>query len=462
MKLKDFLQWGEQALALERFALAEEIARYPLAQSPHNLAARTLLGHVSLAAGRYEQAADHFSQALDMDPENPRTLTGYADALEAQGREEETLDALRRAFECEPARTEVKQRVVALQGAEDGASAGEALLTRTGLARIHLRSGLIEHAIAELFQLLEERQVHWSAQVALMEAHWLNGDRQAAGGLADEIVRAHPNCLKAILLSADVRAHLGLMDQARQFFERSRQVDPDFVLARALYPANGPSRLPLPSDDAEISVPLDFLQRIEAELAATRAPEPERAAERAPAAREAAAAAETPRDSQLPAATQAASGAEAAAAQPDAQRVLVTPPPSAAEAAAADAPAASSVAETEDVEAAAAPDAQPDVDAAVADAESGLETESTADAKPDEDTWEELLAALERQADGAGAAAPESIAERLEALAESTPDKLQAWQQLGDVYQRLGKTDRAMRAYMKALESGGGRVSDQD
>ncbi len=461
MKLKDFLQWGEQALALERFALAEEIARYPLAQSPHNLAARTLLGHVSLAAGRYEQAADHFSQALDMDPENPRTLTSYADALEAQGRDEETLDALRRAFECEPARTEVKQRVVALQGAEDGASAGEALLTRTGLARIHLRSGLIEHAIAELCQLLEERQVHWSAHVALMEAHWLNGDRQAAGGLADEIVRAHPNCLKAILLSADVRAHLGLMDQARQFFERSRQVDPDFVLARALYPANGPSRLPLPSDDAEISVPLDFLQRIEAELAATRAPEPERAAERAPAAREAAAAAETPRDSPLPAVTQAASGAEAG--QPDAPRVIVTPAPRAEEAVAADTPATHAVTETEDVEAAAAPAAQPDADtAAVADAEFGLETESAVDAKPDEDTWEELLAALERQADGAGAAAPDSIAERLEALAESTPDKLQAWQQLGDVYQRLGKTDRAMRAYMKALESGGGRVSDQD
>lgn len=461
MKLKDFLQWGEQALALERFALAEEIARYPLAQSPHNLAARTLLGHVSLAAGQYEQAADHFSQALDMDPENPRTLTCYADALEAQGREAETLDALRRAFECEPARTEVKQRVVALQSGADGASAGETLLTRTGLARIHLRSGLIEHAIAELCQLLEERQVHWSAHVALMEAHWLNGDRQAAGGLADEIVRAHPNCLKAILLSADVRAHLGLMDQARQFFERSRQVDPDFVLARALYPANGPSRLPLPSDDAEINVPLEFLQRIEAELAAKKEPEPERATARAPAARPAATAAQTSRESQLPAATQAASGTEAAA-QPDAQRVIVTPPPSAERAAAAETPAEHSVAETEVVEAAAAPDAQPDVDAAaVADADSVPETEPAADAKPDEDTWEELLAALERQADGTDAAAPDSIAERLEALAESTPDKLQAWQQLGDVYQRLGQTDRAMRAYMKALESNAGRGVQQ-
>ena len=450
MKLRDFLQWGEQALALERFALAEEIARFPLAQSPHNLAARTLLGHISLAAGQYEQAANHFSQALDMDPENPHTLTSYADALEAQGREAETLDALRRAFECEPARTEVKQRVVALESGEDGASTAGKLLTRTGLARIHLRSGLVEHAIAELGQLLEERQVHWSAQVALMEAYWLNGDRQAAGGLADEIVRAHPNCLKAILLSADVRAHLGLMDQARQFFERSRQVDPDFVLARALYPANGPSRLPLPSEDAEIHVPLEFLQRIEAELAAKGKPKPERAVERASA------------ESETSPAAQAGSRTEAAAAEPDPQRVIVTPPPSAEPSAAPDTTADESVAEAKDAEAAAVPDAQPDVGAA-ADADTGPVSEvvSAEDADPDEETWDELLAALERQGDGTGVAVPDSIMERLEALAESTSDRLQAWQQLGDVYQRLGQTDRAMRAYMKALESNAGRDVQQ-
>ena len=37
MKLRDFLQWGEQALALRHNELAEEIARYLLRQSPSNL-----------------------------------------------------------------------------------------------------------------------------------------------------------------------------------------------------------------------------------------------------------------------------------------------------------------------------------------------------------------------------------------------------------------------------------------
>jgi len=52
MKLRDFLQWGEQALALNHAELAEEIARYLLKQSPSNLAARTLLGNVYLQSGQ--------------------------------------------------------------------------------------------------------------------------------------------------------------------------------------------------------------------------------------------------------------------------------------------------------------------------------------------------------------------------------------------------------------------------
>ncbi|MYB75509.1 MAG: tetratricopeptide repeat protein, partial [Chloroflexi bacterium] len=268
MKLRDFLQWGEQALALNHTELAEEIARYLLKQSPSNLAARTLLGNVHLRSGQMEEAEEHLLQALDMDPESPDTLTSLAEVLETQGRDEERLAVIRRAFECDPTRTEVKQRLLALRQEVGGAVHENGLLTRVSLARIHLRSGLLEHAIAEFRYVLAESQIHWSARVALMEAHWLNGERQAASGIADEIVREHPNCLKAILLSADVRAHMGLIDQARQLLERARQVDPDFTLARALYPANGPSRLPLPNDDAEIEVPIDFLQRIEATLTA--------------------------------------------------------------------------------------------------------------------------------------------------------------------------------------------------
>lgn len=405
MKLRDFLQWGDQALALDHCELAEEIARYLLKQAPNNLGARTLLGRVYLSSGQSEQAEEQLLQALDMDPESTDVLSSFAELLDSQGRDKERLAVIRRAFECDPTRTDVRQRLLAHRREAEGGANSNGLLTRAGLARIHLRGGLLEHAIAEFRYLLEETQIDWSARVALMEAHWLNGDRQATSRLADEIVREHPNCLKAILLSADVRAHMGLIDQARQLLERARQIDPDFVLARALYPANGPSRLPLPSDDAEIEVPIDFLQRIEATLAAKKETEETDARTRAAARISARAAADR---------------------QEGEKRILVTPAQSGA----------------------------PDDGVAAVESQTPLVPEpGDGEEASRSASWEELLAKLEREGTQLDAPALDALAEQLEAIAAAASNRLQAWQQLGDVYQRIEQTDRAMRAYMRALDS---------
>ena len=405
MKLRDFLQWGDQALALDHCELAEEIARYLLKQAPNNLGARTLLGRVYLSLGQSEQAEEQLLQALDMDPESTDVLSSFAELLDSQGRDKERLAVIRRAFECDPTRTDVRQRLLAHRREAEGGANSNGLLTRAGLARIHLRGGLLEHAIAEFRYLLEETQIDWSARVALMEAHWLNGDRQATSRLADEIVREHPNCLKAILLSADVRAHMGLIDQARQLLERARQIDPDFVLARALYPANGPSRLPLPSDDAEIEVPIDFLQRIEATLAAKKETEETDARTRAAARISARAAADR---------------------QEGEKRILVTPAQSGA----------------------------PDDGVAAVESQTPLVPEPVDGEEASRSaSWEELLAKLEREGTQLDAPALDALAEQLEAIAAAASNRLQAWQQLGDVYQRIEQTDRAMRAYMRALDS---------
>ncbi len=406
MKLRDFLQWGEQALDLHNFELSEDIARHLLRQSPSNLAARALLGRVYLKSGQLEQAEEQLLQSLDMDPEDVDILTSLAELLESLGKDAARLDVLRRAFECDPTLTDIKQQMIAIERGSGGGDNGNGFLTRTGLARIHLRSGLLEHAIAEFRQLLEDSQVHWSAQVALMEAYWLNGNRQATSRLADEIVREHPNCLKAILLSADVRAHMGLIDQARQLFERARQVDPDFTLARILYPANGPSRLPLPSDDAEIDVPIDMLQEIEAAFAATS---------------------ETRNTSAQRRATARVNARSRADSREDETRVLVTPAPR----------GSSWPSGSEAAPAPTEPQTGPDVGESTQDSES----------------WDSLLLKLEREGSQLDEAALDAVAQQLEKMAEDAGNKLQAWQQLGDVYQRIEQTGRAMRAYMRALES---------
>lgn len=406
MRLRDFLKWGDQALALQHFELAEEIARYVLRQSPSNLVSRTLLGHIYLESRRFKEAEEHIVQALDIDPEDVATLIRFGEILQELGRHEERLLILQRAFECDPTRMDIKQRLAALQAGSGNGSTGNGFLTRAGLARIHLRCGLLEHAIAEFALLLEGADVHWSSQVALMEAHWLNGERQAASRIADEILREHPNCLKAILLSADVRAQIGLVDQARQLLERARQIDPDFALARALYPANGPSRLPLPTDDADVEVPIDFLQRIEATLATRKESDAADARKRAAARVSARAAAE---------------------GQKGEQRIIVTP----------------ALSETSPAEEMPASPPQSASDTNLADNE---------EVQP-EKSWEALLQRLEREGGQMDEDALDALSDQLGDLAANAPNKLKAWQELGDVFHRIEQTDRAMRAYMRALES---------
>ena len=69
------------------------------------------------------------------------------------------------------------------------------------------------------------------------------------------------------------------------------------------------------------------------------------------------------------------------------------------------------------------------------------------------ETWEALLLKLEREGAQMDAPTLATVAEQLEAMAATASNKLEAWQRLGDVYQGIAQTDRAMRAYMRALDS---------
>ena len=69
----------------------------------------------------------------------------------------------------------------------------------------------------------------------------------------------------------------------------------------------------------------------------------------------------------------------------------------------------------------------------------------------DSESWDSLLLKLEREGSQLDEAALDAVAQQLEKMAEDAGNKLQAWQQLGDVYQRVEQTDRAMRAYMRAF-----------
>jgi protein O-GlcNAc transferase len=86
----------------ERFAVAEEIARWLLQQEPTRADRHVALGRVLSKQRKYSEAIAAFEQAIALEPNNVVVTTPLVEALAALGRVEETLRQLERALAIAP------------------------------------------------------------------------------------------------------------------------------------------------------------------------------------------------------------------------------------------------------------------------------------------------------------------------------------------------------------------------
>lgn len=87
----------------ERFAVAEEIARWLLRQEPTRADRYIALGRVLSKQRRYAEAIAAFEQAIALEPKNVVVTTPLVEALAALGRVDETIAQLERAITIAPA-----------------------------------------------------------------------------------------------------------------------------------------------------------------------------------------------------------------------------------------------------------------------------------------------------------------------------------------------------------------------
>lgn len=86
----------------ERFAVAEELARWLLQQEPERADRYVALGRVLSKQRRYSEAITAFEQALALEPNNLVVVTPLVEALAALGRVDETVQQLERAVAKDP------------------------------------------------------------------------------------------------------------------------------------------------------------------------------------------------------------------------------------------------------------------------------------------------------------------------------------------------------------------------
>jgi tetratricopeptide (TPR) repeat protein len=214
---------------------AAEAARRALEALPRGLEAQRLLGLALLEAGNPRQAMNAFQKALGADPFDPVALVGYAEAQDLLEGAANAEAGWLRAWEADPSLPEVGDRLQQARRAAGvlDARAGRPPITRPALARIHLRSGLNEHAAAEARTILARDVNRLDALLTLAEALWRGGETELAGAVAAEILETAPDVVVANLLLAAQYAAEGR--DLGPLIERIQAVDPAGAVAARLF-----------------------------------------------------------------------------------------------------------------------------------------------------------------------------------------------------------------------------------
>lgn len=214
-----------------------EIARHILHYFPHNLKAKLYLGEALIAAGSWDDARTMFVEVCDSDPENIVAQIGLSTIAEREGDLAQATTYLERAMEIRPDMSELRPRLLNLY--QRTARHDVYLhLSRSGLARLFMRSHAYNQAIPEFHK---EAMAHPECRenvVALAEALWRNGDEAEAHEICQQVLSDAPHVLKAHLIEARYYASRDA-SKSTQHWQDAQALDPLLETAHELFGGEG-------------------------------------------------------------------------------------------------------------------------------------------------------------------------------------------------------------------------------
>ena len=155
------------------------VSRHVLQYFPQNLKAKLYLGEALIAMNELETARTLFSEVCESDPENIVAQIGLSTVAEREGNLADATQYLERAMEIRPDMGELRPRLLNLY--QRTARHDVYLhLSRSGLARLFMRSHAYSQAIPEFHQMAMANPERRENVVALAEALWRNGDEAEA------------------------------------------------------------------------------------------------------------------------------------------------------------------------------------------------------------------------------------------------------------------------------------------
>jgi tetratricopeptide (TPR) repeat protein len=229
--LRDYLQQTEDAISSSRVDDALAHCQFMLSHFPQALEIQRLLGKVYLAQGRWEDAQHQFDWVLMNDPENVLAYCDRAEVSERLSEYDVALDCYQQACELSRSPGQIRKQFNRLS--EKVGQKGF-MYSRAGLARLYMRGDMLSQAMQEWDVVLAATPDRLDARTGQLETYWRAGLLEKAEQLADQILHTAPECLKALLLQANIISSKD-GQRTQELLHRAEILDPDHLMAQELF-----------------------------------------------------------------------------------------------------------------------------------------------------------------------------------------------------------------------------------
>jgi tetratricopeptide (TPR) repeat protein len=212
---------------------AAELAAHGLSAWPDAVVFHRLRGIALFSLGSTDEATQHLTSALTIDPLDNAALIALAGIADMLGDPYTAAENLLTAWEHDPAnrmlRADLTERLAALYGPE-----GYLQLTRPALAALYARNTFPIRAEREYRVVIAEHPDRLDLRLAATLARWRLGKLAETVESGNALLAMHPQLVRARWALADAIARQGNGEAAREHAKQSARYDPDGGIAREL------------------------------------------------------------------------------------------------------------------------------------------------------------------------------------------------------------------------------------
>jgi len=191
-----------------------------------------LLGKVFLEAKRYDDAVDIFQRVLMCVPDDFVSNVGLSIIADDQGKLDEAIWHMERAFEVQPSNAAIQGELQRLFGRRDGVEPPKIRLTRGALAHMYIQGELYAQAVSEIRAVLSNDPLRMDMQMLLARAYFRMGQKTEATDSCSQLLKRYPYCLDANRILVEILPGTQRAESTQVYRLRVIELDPYAAFAQ--------------------------------------------------------------------------------------------------------------------------------------------------------------------------------------------------------------------------------------